>query len=62
MVRSNYENSVASLLGQIQSNREHLDALRLDGDKANTQLKVNGTSDTSYAEVVKNALNEVSAV
>ena len=62
MVRSNYENSVASLLGQIQSNREHLDALRLDGAKANTQLKVNGTSDTSYAEVVKNALNEVSAV
>jgi flagellar hook-basal body complex protein FliE len=62
IVRSNYENSVASLLGQIQSNREHLDALRLDGAKSNTQLKVNDASSPSYAEIAKNALNEVSAV
>ena len=61
MVRANYENSVASLLNQIESHRERLDALRLDDTKANEQTRVNETSDLSFTEIARNALNEVSA-
>ena len=59
MVRANYENSVASLLNQIESHRERLDALRLDDTKANEQTRVNETSDLSFTEIARNALNEV---
>ena len=62
MVRSNYENSVASLLSQIESNRERLDALRLEDSKANETTRVNETSDLSFSEVAKNALNEVTSI
>ena len=62
MVRSNYENSVASLLNQIQSNRERLDALRIEDAQANESTRVNETSDLSFSEIAKNALNEVTAV
>jgi len=62
MVRSNYENSVASLLGQIQSNRERLDALRLEDASAAERLKVNEAKDADFAEITKNALNEVTAI
>ena len=48
MVRSNYENSVASLLNQIESNRERLDALRLEDARASEATKVNETSDLSF--------------
>ena len=62
MVRSNYENSVASLLSQIESNRDRLDALRLEDAKASETTKVNETSDLSFSEVAKNALNEVTSI
>mgnify|MGYP001156942700 CR=1 FL=1 len=62
MVRSNYENSVASLLSQIESNRDRLDALRLEDAKASEITKVNETSDLSFSEVAKNALNEVTSI
>jgi flagellar hook-basal body complex protein FliE len=62
MVRSNYENSVASLLGQIQSNRERLDALRLEDANASNRLKVNEANDVDFAEITQKALNEVSAI
>lgn len=61
MVRANYENSVASLLNQIESHRERLDALRLNDNNVNEQTKVNETSDLSFTEIARNALNEVSA-
>ena len=62
MVRSNYENSVASLLNQLESNRERLDALRLEDARATEQTRVNETSDLSFSEITKNALNEVTSV
>ena len=62
MVRSNYENSVASLLGQIQSNRERLDALRLEDANASSRLKVNEANDVDFAEITQKALNEVSVL
>ena len=62
MIRSSYENSVAALLNQIQSNRERLDDLRLEDAKASEPTRVNETSDTSFSEVAKNALNGVIAV
>ena len=62
MVRSNYENSVASLLGQIQSNRERLAALRLEDANASGRLKVNEANDVDFAEITQKALNEVSAI
>jgi flagellar hook-basal body complex protein FliE len=62
MVRSNYENSVASLLGRIQSNRERLDALRLEDTSAADRLKINEAKDANFAEIAKNALDEVAAI
>jgi len=62
MVRSNYENSVAALLNQIQSNRERLDALRLEDSTASETTKLNESRDLSFSEVAKNALNEVNAI
>ena len=62
MVRSNYENSVASLLGQLQSNRERLDALRLEDANTTDRLKVNEPKEADFAKITKNALDEVAAV
>ena len=62
MVRSNYENSVASLLNQIESNRERLDALRLEDARESEATKVYETSDLSFSEIAKNALNEVTSI
>lgn len=62
MVRSNYENSVASLLGQIKSNRERLDALRREDAIATDSLKVAEAKQTEFAAVAKDALDEVASV
>ena len=62
MVRSNYENSVASLLGQLQSNRDRLDALRREDASATDSLKVAEAKQTDFAAVAKNALDDVASV
>ena len=61
MIRSNYENSVAALLNELNSNRERLDALRLEDAQANQSARINETTNLSFASMTKNALDEVNA-
>ena len=59
MVRANYENSVASLLNQIQTNRERLDSVRIDDSSSGQQTRVDKPSELSFSDAAKYALNEV---
>jgi flagellar hook-basal body complex protein FliE len=61
MVRANYENSVASLLSQIQANKERLDAVRIDDASGGQQTRVEKSSELSFSDAAKYALNEVNA-
>ena len=61
MVRANYENSVASLLNQIQANKERLDAVRIDDATGDQQTRVDKSSELSFSDAAKYALNEVNA-
>ena len=59
MVRANYENSVASLLNQIQTNRERLDSVRIDDSSTGQQTRIDKPSELSFSDAAKYALNEV---
>lgn len=61
MVRSNYENSVASLLNQIQSNRERMLAARLEDSAPQPKTKVGSSSELSFYDMAKSALDGVNA-
>ena len=61
MVRANYENSVASLLNQIQTNRERLDSVRIDDNSSGQQTRVDKPSELSFSDAAKYALNEVNS-
>ena len=61
MIRSNYENSVAALLNELNSNRERLDALRLEDAQANQSARINEATNLSFSSMTKNALDEVNA-
>ena len=61
MVRANYENSVASLLNQIQTNRDRLDAARIDDFRDGQQTRIDKSSELSFSDAAKYALNEVNA-
>jgi len=61
MIRSNYENSVAALLNELNSNRERLDALRLEDAQANQGARINEATNLSFSSMTKNALDEVNA-
>ena len=61
MIRSNYENSVAALLNELNSNRERLDALRLEDMQANQGARINEATNLSFSSMTKNALDEVNA-
>ena len=58
MIRSSYENSVAALLNELNSNRERLDALRLEM-QANQSARINEATNLSFSSMTKNALDEV---
>ena len=61
MIRSSYENSVAALLNELNSNRERLDALRLEDAQANQSARINEATNLSFSSMTKNALDEVNA-
>ncbi|MAI41087.1 MAG: flagellar hook-basal body complex protein FliE [Candidatus Azotimanducaceae bacterium] len=61
MVRGNYESSVASLLSQIEANRDRLDTARL-GDVATEQrTQVGQTSELNFYDLARDALDGVHA-